>query len=53
MSDRCRHIYDSVGEELCAECGGHTHEIDWAYQAQLHEEWIASGKVTHQGWWSI
>lgn len=56
----CRHVYESVQKinnsvqkgicPLCAQC---THEIDWAEQHRLHKEWIASGKASKQGWWSI
>jgi len=49
----CKHVYQEMEEEICPICGGYTHKLDWAYQAELHREWIASGKATLQGWWSI
>ncbi len=49
----CRHIYENVGEPICPYCGRDTHETDWKFQAELHRDWIASGKATSQGWWSI
>jgi hypothetical protein len=42
-----------MGQNPCPKCGQETHETDWAYQNQLHREWIASGKATYGGWWSI
>ena len=48
-----RDLYEEMKEEICPICGGYTHKLDWAYQAELHREWIASGKATLQGWWSI
>jgi hypothetical protein len=49
----CRHVYEYTGKDICPDCGGYTHEIDWKAQWQLHVEWIASGKAELQGWWSI
>lgn len=34
-------------------CGKETRNIDWVAEARRHKEWIASGKATSQGWWSI
>ena len=49
----CRHIYQDIGESICPDCGRDTHETDWEKEAQLHREWIASGKAKFGGWWSI
>lgn len=49
----CKHVYEYVGKDLCPYCGGDTHEPDWKFQEELHKEWIASGKATQQGWWSV
>ena len=51
--DHCRHIYFESEAVICEECGRPTHKTDWNYQNQLHREWIASGKATFGGWWSI
>lgn len=53
MTNQCIHIYQNTGFEVCPYCGRDTHETDWEYQAQLHKEWIASGKAKFGGWWSI
>jgi hypothetical protein len=39
--------------KVCPDCGKDTHETDWQYQADLHKDWISSGKASRQGWWSI
>jgi hypothetical protein len=49
----CRHVYETIREKICPDCGKETNETDWAYQHELHREWIASGKATYGGWWSI
>ena len=49
----CEHVYKDIGEDLCPKCGKDTHRINWKEQQRLHEDWIASGKATTQGWWSI
>lgn len=49
----CEHIYKDMGASICPICGKDTHETDWAYQNELHQEWIASGKAQFGGWWSI
>jgi hypothetical protein len=49
----CKHVYEYVNQDTCPYCGKDTHETDWEYQWSLHKEWIASGKATLQGWWSI
>lgn len=49
----CRHVYEEVESDICPDCGRDTHRTDWAKQHELHREWIASGKATAQGWWSI
>lgn len=49
----CEHVYRNMGADTCPLCGKPTHETNWKEQWQLHEEWIASGKATAQGWWSI
>lgn len=51
--EKCAHIYENVGTPVCPSCGRDTHEIDWQFQAELHREWISSGKATYGGWWSI
>lgn len=53
MTEYCEHVYKNMNANPCPKCGGETHEIDWKYAAQLHKEWIASGKAVAQGWWSI
>lgn len=52
-TDKCKHIYEDIGQEICPDCGRYTHETDWQYQHQLHREWISSGKAVFGGWWSI
>ena len=49
----CKHVYEDVGSEVCPFCRGYTHKTNWEEQHRLHKEWIASGKATAQGWWSI
>lgn len=49
----CEHVYKSVRAFTCPFCNKPTHETDWKEIARLHKEWIASGKVVQQGWWSI
>lgn len=49
----CEHVYKDMRAPICPICNKPTHETDWAYQHQLHKEWIASGKAVAQGWWSI
>lgn len=51
--DNCIHIYQYVNAEICPHCGRDTHETHWEEQHMLHKDWIASGKATQQGWWSI
>ena len=53
MDSICVHVYRNTGERVCPYCGNPTHETDWKFQAELHRKWIASGKATSQGWWSI
>lgn len=53
MVKYCVHIYQNMGVPICPLCNNDTHEIDWQEQHRLHREWIASGKATAQGWWSI
>lgn len=59
---KCRHIYESVGQELCPDCGRDTHETDFKFEGELHRKWIEEGKAdwnvcpqggTIRGWWSI
>lgn len=49
----CRHVYEEMKEDICPDCGGNTHRINWQIQWDLHKEWISSGKAVSQGWWSI
>jgi len=49
----CHHVYEYTGKDICPSCGKFTHEIDWDFTNEQHREWIASGKATLQGWWSI
>ena len=49
----CRHIYEDVGLDICPYCNKDTHETYWAYQHELHRQWIAEGKAERQGWTSI
>jgi len=49
----CKHVYQDVNQDPCEFCGKSSHKIDWKFQAELHRDWIASGKATLQGWWSI
>lgn len=49
----CKHVYEESKTDICEYCGGFTHRIIWEDQHKLHREWIASGKATPQGWWSI
>jgi hypothetical protein len=49
----CHHVYEYTGKDICPSCRKFTHEIDWDFTNEQHREWIASGKATLQGWWSI
>jgi RNA polymerase subunit RPABC4/transcription elongation factor Spt4 len=49
----CEHVYKEMGTDICPLCGKDTHKVNWEAQHELHREWIASGKATPQGWWSI
>jgi hypothetical protein len=49
----CPHVYEETDTDICNLCGKPTHRIDWSIAQKLHKEWIASGKATAQGWWSI
>ena len=58
----CRHVYQVIGKAICPDCGGDTHESDFALQRRLHDEWIKNGKDqankcplggTIRGWWDI
>lgn len=49
----CAHVYKIMGADICPLCNKPTHETNWEEQHKLHKEWIASGKATSQGWWSI
>jgi hypothetical protein len=53
MTQYCRHVYEEPNSNICEYCGKDTHKTDWAYQAELHKEWISSGKAKFEGWWSI
>ena len=54
MSLYCKHVYEHIDAETCPDCGNVTHNIDWVAQAELHKEWVESGKATPSGvWWSI
>ena len=59
---KCRHIYELIGKANCPDCGGDTHESDFALQRHLHKKWIEDGKNqankcplggTIRGWWDI
>jgi hypothetical protein len=49
----CRHVYENLAQDICPDCGGYTHSINWKDQNDQHKEWISSGKATVQGWSSI
>lgn len=49
----CNHVYVEMDEDICNLCGDLTRRTDWKKQEELHKEWIASGKATYGGWWSI
>lgn len=49
----CKHVYQESISDICSKCGKLTHKINWAEISKLHKEWIASGKATFEGWWSI
>ena len=49
----CEHVYKEMNSDTCPSCGKFTHRTNWQEQHDLHKEWIASGKVVAQGWWSI
>lgn len=53
VEDICEHVYNNMHANPCPKCGKETHEIDWQFQHKLHKQWIADGKATYQGWWSI
>jgi len=51
----CRHVYENTGFALCPECGKPTHEVDWAKEEAMRQQWLKenpdAGK--YGGWWSI
>ena len=49
----CKHVYEIMGADICPLCAQCTHETNWQEQHKLHKQWIADGKATAQGWWSI
>jgi hypothetical protein len=50
----CKHIYENINKEVCPDCGGYTHEVNWNYQAELMKQWkIDNPNVKYSGWWSI
>jgi rRNA maturation endonuclease Nob1 len=49
----CDHVYNNRDEDICSLCGKPTHKINWEEQHEYHRKWIAEGKATLQGWWSI
>jgi len=52
---KCRHIYEVVGQEICPDCGGYTHETNWdliAKQRKAHREKYGILYVVRE-WWSI
>lgn len=53
IMEKCDHIYQYTKEAVCPSCGEYTHTPDWKLQANMHKEWIISGKATYNGWWSI
>lgn len=59
----CRHVYEYVGSKVCPDCGGHTHEPDYAVEYKLFKQYYSSDEPkkyicpidggTIRGWWSI
>jgi hypothetical protein len=59
----CRHVYEYVGSDICPDCGGYTHETDFALQTELRKKHYEEGKHlqyicddcggTIRGWWDI
>jgi rRNA maturation endonuclease Nob1 len=49
----CEHVYKEMDTDVCPLCGMPTHRVDWKKAAELHKEWIDSGKAVTQGWSSI
>lgn len=49
----CEHVYKQMNANPCPKCSKDTHETDWAYQTELHKDWISSGKAKYEGWTSI
>jgi len=50
----CQHVYKILGTLLCHYCGLPTHEVDWAHQNRLKEQWhIDNPNAQYEGWMSI
>ena len=50
----CRHVHKTLGTPLCHYCGLPTHEVDWAHQNRLKEQWhIDNPNAQYEGWMSI
>jgi hypothetical protein len=55
MTDKCYHIYQNTGYEVCPKCGRDTHETDWSKQLKLRKKWLKDNPLAYKevGWWSI
>lgn len=51
---KCKHIYETLGQDLCDSCGEPTREINWQYQNELNRQWkLDNPSSGYGGWWSI
>ena len=51
----CRHIYENTGFSLCPDCGKPTHEIIWAKEEVMRQQWLKENPDAGKQavWWSI
>jgi len=52
--NKCRHIFENIGSDICPDCGKNTHEVNWGKQTMLNQKWKKDNpNATYGGWWSI
>jgi len=50
----CDHVYKTTDTSLCPKCGLESHDINWAKENKLREEWLlANPNAKYGGWISI